>query len=64
MKTMHDNDTAPKKEEVIKDELWFINNIEKYNKDAIAKVRDSLKRLLADQKSIHLIKKLIQKSRA
>ncbi len=49
--------------EVIKDELWFINNVEKYNKDGIAKVRDSLNRLLADQKSIRIIKKLIQKSR-
>ena len=49
--------------EVIHDELWFINNVEKYNKDGIAKVRDSLNRLLADQKSIRIIKKLIQKSR-
>lgn len=49
--------------EIVKDELWFINNIEAYNKDAIVKVRDSLKRLLTDQKSIRLIKKLIQKSR-
>jgi len=56
--------SPPQKEEVVKDELWFINKIEAYNKEGLAKVRDSLNRLLADQKLIRSIKKLIQKSRA
>ena len=56
--------SSPQKEEVVKDELWFINKIEAYNKEGLAKVRDSLNRLLADQKLIRSIKKLIQKSRA
>ena len=53
-----------KEEEVVKDELWLINNMDKYNKDGLAKVRASLKRLLADQKLIRSIKKLIQESRS